>query len=192
MKTTRFLALFLVLALCFILAGCSQASSTPPSATTPVKPPTTTPATTTPAAAPAKSSIEGATYSVPSFSLVVPKGWEQMKTDKGTDVGVQIYKGMDIVQVGVAGLNMSNTEAQKQTERTAKQYKGTTPEKVQMFGREFWKTTYTAASTYQTSYLSMKDGKMISVKLAGKDHDKNETIKAILGTLKFNYGAIKS
>lgn len=58
--------------------------------------------------------------------------------------------------------------------------------KEQIFGREFWKTSYTAASTYQTSYLSIKDGKLISVKVAGKDHDKNESIKEILNTLKFN------
>lgn len=139
-----------------------------------------------PAADAGKSSIEGTLYTCPAFSLMVPKGWEKMVTDKGTDVGVQIYKGYDMVQVGVGGLNMNETEAQQQTEATAKQYSGTPAAKEQIFGREFWKTTYTAASTFQTSYLAMKDGKMISVKVAGKDHDKNDTIKEILKTLKFN------
>lgn len=183
MKTSRFLTISLIVMLCFILVGCSQSSPAPA---------TTTPAATTPASAPPVAKIDGKPYSVATFSVTVPTGWTQMKTDAGTDVGVQIYKGMDIVTIGVAGLNMNDTEAKSQVERTATQYKGTAPEKVQMFGREFWKTTFTAASVYQTTYLSMKDGKMISVKIAGKDHDKNDMIKSILSTVKFNYDAIKS
>lgn len=167
----------------FVMTGCDQGSN---SGTAGKAGSPTAGAEAKPAADAGKSSLEGTLYTSPAFSIMVPKGWEKMVTDKGTDVGVQIYKGYDMVQVGVAGLNMKDSEAQQQSEAAAKQYGGTPPAKEQIFGREFWKTSYTAASVYQTSYLAIKDGKLMSVKIAGKDHDKNATIKEIVNTLKFN------
>lgn len=125
--------------------------------------------------------IEGSTFDAPGFTIVVPKGWESVKVDGG----VQMYKGNDIVQVYIRGFNMTAGEDKGQTESNAKRYNGTPPEQIDIFGMKFWKTTYTAASVYQTSYLSMKNGQLVSVQIAGADHDKNDTIKGILNTLKF-------
>ncbi len=126
-------------------------------------------------------SIEGSTFDAQGFTILVPKGWESVKIDGG----VQMYKGSDIVQVYIRGYNMTAGEDKGQTESNSKRYNGTQPEQIDIFGMRFWKTTYTAASVYQTSYLSMKNGQLVSVQAAGPDHDKNETIKGILNTLKF-------
>lgn len=158
----------LLVMLMSVLPGCSQGS-------TPDK--TIGPATSS-ADVP---TIEGTVFEAPGFTIVVPKGWESIKIDGG----VQMFKGSDIVQVYIRGYNMTAGEDKGQTESNAKRYGGTQPEQIDIFGMKFWKTTYTAASVYQTSYLSMKNGQLVSVQIAGPDHDKNEAIKGILNTLKF-------
>lgn len=155
-----------LLLIAFIIAmlGCSQ-GGTPGGTTNQASVPT----------------IEGSTFDAQGFTIIVPKGWESVKIDGG----VQMYKGSDIVQVYIRGYNMTAGEDKGQTESNSKRYNGTQPEQIDVFGMKFWKTTYKAASVYQTSYLSMKNGQLVSVQIAGPDHETNETIKGILNTLKF-------
>lgn len=158
----------LLIALMAAVPGCSQGGT-----------PSGTPGDTANQAS--VPDIEGRTFDAQGFTIVVPKGWQSMKIDGG----VQMYKDNDIVQIYIRGFNMTAGEDKIQTERNARQYNGTQPEQIDIFGMKFWKTTYTAASVYQTSYLSMKNGQLVSVQIAGNNHETNETIKGILGTLKF-------
>lgn len=164
MKRPGLITSLLLIAFMIAMPGCSQGG---------------TPSGTTNQAN--VKTIEGSTFDAPGFTIVVPNGWESVKIDGG----VQMYKGSDIVQVYIRGYNMTAGEDKGQTESNSKRYSGTKPEQIDIFGMKFWKTTYTAASVYQTSYLSMKNGQLVSVQIAGPDHGTNETIKGILNTLKF-------
>jgi hypothetical protein len=97
-----------------------------------------------------------------------------------------MYKGTnDIIEVSVRGYNMTAGEDKSQSEGFAQRYNGTKPEQVDFAGMKFWKTTFTAGSVYQTSYMSMKNGQLVAVKIAGPDHETNQTMSGILSTLKF-------
>lgn len=168
MRRPGLIPALLLIAFMVAMPGCSQGST-----------PSGTPGgTANQVSVPA---IEGSTFDAQGFTIVVPKGWESVKIDGG----VQMYKGSHIVQIYIRGYNMTAGEDKGQTESNSKRYNGTQPEQIDIFGMKFWKTTYTAASVYQTSYLSMKNGQLVSVQIAGADHETNETIKGMLGTLKF-------
>lgn len=170
------IALLLMAVLSLSLAGCSSNSA---SNTTSSTASTSNAAKNDPLANAPK--IEGTTFDDPKFSITVPKGWQTMKIDSG----IQMYLGMDTVQVFVRGSNLSDTEDKRQIESMAKDYQGTPAEQIDIFGKKFWKTTYTQASLSQTTYLSVANGQLVSVQVGGKDHDKNDTLKGILATLKF-------
>ncbi len=117
-----------------------------------------------------------------TFSVLVPKGWEVMDVDGG----VQIYKmSGEVFEVHFRGSNMNDTEAQQQAESTAKQYEGTQPELVELLGKQFWTTTFTAGGVKQVTNLCIEEGVMISVKYGGPNYETNPDFEAILDSITF-------
>lgn len=116
------------------------------------------------------------------FKVLVPDGWEFADFKNGA---LQTYNrsGSYAVQVKRAGMNMTEANVQSNVASMAKRYKGTGPDKVQMFGLTFYKTTYKFGSSSQTLYSAFKDGTMISITLVGKDHETDSNIQAVLKSI---------
>jgi hypothetical protein len=116
------------------------------------------------------------------FSIVMPQGWQSM------DVigGVQLYKNSgEVFELHYRGYNMSDTESKIQTESMANQFKGTQPKQVEIKGKQFWSTSYTAGSIPQVSNLRIENGVMISIKYGGPNYTSNPDFKAILDSIVF-------
>lgn len=168
----------LVLGLSLLLiTSCSKGASTQATAT-----PATT-ATAAPASAGAdNAALKGEVYKTDRFSITVPDGWEKMDVQGG----VQLYKmSGEIIEVHYRGENQSEDHAKQQAESVASQYGGTDPKEVELLGKTFWTTTYTASGVKQTSYLRMENGEMLSVKCAGANHETDPVFAAILQSIEF-------
>ncbi|HZK29535.1 MAG TPA: hypothetical protein VFD19_04890, partial [Clostridia bacterium] len=89
------------------------------------------------------------------FTIVVPKDWEVMDVEGG----VQLYKmSGEVIEVHYRGSNQIAEAAKQQAEFLANMYKGTEPKEVELLGKKFWMTSFTAGGQDQTSYLRMEDG----------------------------------
>jgi hypothetical protein len=141
-----------------------------------------------------ESKVKGETYETEKFSILVPEGWEAK--DLPTEGGVQVVitKNKDAMQLSVGGEPPNYTEdipdaatfCKKQIEYMAKSLNGTAPEEITMFGIKFFKTTYTLDGTDQTIFYGDKSGgDIVMMVMAGKDHQNNVEIKAILESIKF-------
>ncbi|MHB1314315.1 MAG: hypothetical protein ACYCX2_02370 [Christensenellales bacterium] len=167
--------LFLIIVLCLSLTvGCAKTSG-------PAAQKTTEPAqTTAQSQEPANTPQSGSQYETDDFSLIVPQGWEIMDIDGG----VQLYKmSGEVFEVHFRGYNMSGDEAKQQVESTARQYSGTAPSEVDLLGKRFWTTEFTAAGVLQATYLCIDEGVMISVKYGGPGFKTNPEFKAILDSI---------
>jgi hypothetical protein len=127
----------------------------------------------------AASNIKGETYDTEKFSILAPEGWEKMDIPGG----VQLYKGNDIMQVTVSGSNVTEAEDKALLEGMSKQYNGTALEEVAMFGVKFFKTSFTANGSDQTMYSGVRNGEQVKIQMAGKDHQTNEAIIAMLESI---------
>ncbi len=126
--------------------------------------------------------LEGTSYESDSFSIIVPDGWEVMDVDGG----VQLYKTSgEIIEVHYRGSNQGDDHAKQQVENLYEQYSGTTPVETELLGKTFWKTTFTTSGVYQTSYMRMENGEMLSVKLAGANHENDPEFEAIVNSVVF-------
>jgi hypothetical protein len=165
-----------VLALFLLITGCSSKSGT-----------TKTEASASVAqisgtTSPEKTALEGSTFETDKFSITVPKGWESMEVDGG----VQLYKmSGEIIEVHYRGMNQNEGDDKQQVESVASQYSGTTPAEVELLGKTFWSTTYTASGVKQVSNLRIEDGVMLSIKCAGPGFDTNPEFTAILDSIVF-------
>lgn len=131
---------------------------------------------------PAAEAIAGEKYETDNFSIVVPDGWEVMDVEGG----VQLYKmSGEVFEVHFRGSGQSEGHVEQQTEFTAENYEGTTPEEVDLLGKRFWTTSYTAAGVPQVSYITIENGVMISVKYGGPDYQDNPDFEGILNSIVF-------
>lgn len=177
----RFYPVLLALLLTLLLiTGCSGSSSPSKATATPEATAASTPASQ-PASA-GNAALEGEVYKAEKFSVTVPKGWEKMDVQGG----VQLYKmSGEIVEVHYRGENQGEDHAKQQVESLASQYGGTTPNEVELLGKTFWTTTFTASGVKQTSYLRMENGVMLSIKCAGANHETDPEFGAILQSIVF-------
>jgi hypothetical protein len=127
----------------------------------------------------AASNVKGETYDTEKFSILAPDGWEKMDIPGG----VQLYKGNDIMQVSVSGSNVTEAEDKALLEGMSKDYSGTALEEVTMFGVKFFKTSFTANGSDQTMYSGVRNGEQVKIQMAGKDHQSNEAIIAMLESI---------
>lgn len=174
--------LLLTLSLFLFISGCSgnsdgQQSAAPTPSGSPEASPQVSETT-----APENGSLEGETYSAEKFSITVPEGWEAMDVDGG----VQLYKmSGEIIEVHFRGKNQGEDHAKQQAESNASMYSGTTPKEVELLGKTFWATTFTASGVEQTSYLRIEDGVMLSIKCAKGNYETPE-YAAIIDSIVFN------
>jgi hypothetical protein len=170
--------LVIILALFLLVSGCSgkTAGNTGAAAS----------GAGTQAAEPVASeapALKGEVHKADKFSITVPKGWEVMDVEGG----VQLYKmSGEIIEVHYRGSNQTEDSAKQQAESNASLYSGTTPQEVELLGKKFWATTFTASGVKQTSYLRIEDGVMLSIKCAGPNFETSSEFKAILDSIVFS------
>jgi hypothetical protein len=137
----------------------------------------------------AESKVNGIMYETDKFSILQPDGW------KATEVsgGVVFEKSTDAMQLSVGAEPPNYTEdipdaatfCKKQVEFMAKSLNGTAPEEITMFGIKFFKTSYSLDGRDQTIFYGDRNSDIVIMAMAGKDHQNNVEIKAMLESIKF-------
>lgn len=125
---------------------------------------------------------QGTIKETADFKIMTPDGWEFSDFGNGT---VQTYNksGSYMVELKKAGSNMSEADVESGVANIAKQYKGTGPDKVEMLGLTFYRTTFDRSSMHATLYAALKDGTKISITLFGADHETDATMQAVLKSI---------
>jgi hypothetical protein len=140
--------------------------------------------------APVAAAYAGETFETDNFSIVVPDGWEYMEVDGG----LQIYKASgEVLEVHYRGFNQGENHGKLQVESIAGSYGGTEVQEVELLGKTFWYTEYTANNKPQVFYALIEDGAMrdgeekngvmLSIKYAGDLTEASPTFDDILGTI---------
>lgn len=125
---------------------------------------------------------QGTVKETADFKIMVPDGWEFSDFGNGA---VQTYNksGSYMVELKKAGSNMSDADVESGVASIAKQYKGTGPDKVQMLGLTFYRTTFDRSSMHATLYAALKGGTKISITLFGANHETDATMQAVLKSI---------
>ncbi len=124
--------------------------------------------------------LSGTKVETDDFSLLVPDGWEQMDVDGG----FQLYKmSGEVVEVHFRDFNQGDTHAKLQVEGQVKAYGGTQAKEIDLLGKKFWNTTYTANNVEQVFNACIEDGVMISVKYGGPNLDTNPEYMEIVNSV---------
>ena len=132
----------------------------------------------------AESKVKGTIYETDRFSVLQPDGWQATAVSDG----VIFTKGDYTVNVEIGDATKSVTEdfIKNLTETLAKQQNGTPVVEVPMFGSKFFQTTYTnKEGKSQTQGWVIVNGELLALAMAGKDHQNNVEIKAMLDSIKF-------
>lgn len=124
--------------------------------------------------------IKGKYFETEFFTVFIADGYSEMPIHGG----VQAYKGNNFIEMNVRGLNQTEADIEASINILAKNYEGSVPEKVEMFGLSFLHSSILAQGTPQDVYLAVKDGKKISITLSGMDHDKDEDLKVMFESIK--------
>jgi uncharacterized surface protein with fasciclin (FAS1) repeats len=129
-----------------------------------------------------QAAVQGAVKESDNFKILVPNGWEFSDFKNGT---VQTYNKMGtfMVEVKIAGTNMTEADVKSGVDTFVKQYKGSGPDKVEMFGLSFLKTTFDKSSQHMSYYAAIKGGKQVSIQLLGPAHETDANIQAVLKSI---------
>ena len=122
--------------------------------------------------------ISGEDFVADHFTMTVVKGYNKMDISGG----VQAYQGTNVIEVWV---RPSTQDALEEAKKFADQYSGTSPEEVELFGSDFYVTTFTAAGTSQTKYIAVDNGNRIEIGIAGEDHANNADLQGMLNSIRF-------
>lgn len=98
--------------------------------------------------------------------------------------GIQAFKGDKFIEMHVRGNNQTEADIEASINILSKNYEGTTPEKLDIFGISFLHCSIVAQGIPQDVYLAVKNGKKISITLSGQEHDKDEDLKIMFGSIK--------
>lgn len=166
------LVLYVVLVSLFVvLVGCGSADA-PSAVDTPQKDEDIT----TP------EPVKGEIYETERFSLTVPDNWNVMDVQGG----VQLYRmSGEIFEVHFQGFNQGEGHAREQIEWLAEQYDGTEPKEVELIGKRFWMTSFTASGVPQVAYHLIEEGEMLSIKYGGPGYETDPVFTAILDSIVF-------
>ena len=123
---------------------------------------------------------KGRYFETEYFTMFLADGYTEMAVNGG----VQAYKGNNFIEIHVRGLNQTEADIEASINILAKNYEGSAPEKVELFGQVFHHSYILAQGIPQDVYLAVKDGKKISITLSGKDHDKDEDLKVMFQSIK--------
>lgn len=127
-----------------------------------------------------QAAVPGTVKETANFKILVPTGWEFSDFGNGA---LQTYNKMGsfMVELKIAGENM--TDVKSNVDNFVTQYKGSGPDKVEMLGLSFFKTTYDKGSQHMSYYAALKNGKMISISLLGPAHETDATIQDVLKSI---------
>lgn len=127
-----------------------------------------------------RNQTEGKYFEAEFFTIFIADGYTAMVVNGG----VQAYKGNNFIEIHVRGFNNTEVDAETSIKILAKNFEGTEPEKINLLGQVFYHSYIQAQGISQDVYLSVKDGRKISITLSGKDHEKDEDLKVMFGSIK--------
>jgi hypothetical protein len=152
----------------FLMAGCEEAKET----------------LTESKATVAESIIKGETYENSKFSITVPDGWViSYKTDNSVWLNTKDEVFGLIVEV--SGNNVTEAGIKTEVEELIKSKNGTPLEETTVLGIKFFKTSVVDGSLDQTAYVGVRNSEKVSIILAGKEHENNNEMKAMMESIKF-------
>jgi len=122
----------------------------------------------------------GKLYETQKFFILWPDLWDVVDVPDG----VQVYTASNTVLMTVSASTATEAEVKTQVEDMAKQNSGTPLEEVTMFGVKLFRTSFTSDDKDQTIYSGITNGEQVTIKIVGKDNQNNETIKAMLESIK--------
>jgi len=166
MKKKWFVVL-LILLLCFSFVSCDKDKDTEETNTTKVQEKETT--------------IKGEKFETDDFTMIIADGFSKLEIDGG----VQAYKSNDMIEIWLRGFNNTENDAKNGAENLSKTYKGTEVQKTNLFGLDFYQTTFEAFGNPQTVYVGIKDGKKVQIGVAGKGHETNEILQGMFKSISF-------
>jgi hypothetical protein len=109
--------------------------------------------------------------------MIVATGYNKMNISGG----IQAYQGSNAIEVWV---RPSTQDAKAVAEKFAADYGGTSPEQVELAGRSFYATSFTASGYEQTKYIAISDGNRIEIGLTGSGHKDNKDLQGMLNSIK--------
>ena len=121
-------------------------------------------------------------YETKKFSILWADMWDVIDVPDGT----MIYNLNYSVLVTVTGNDVADSEAKAFLEDIAKQKNGTPVEVTSLLGGTFYKTSFTADEKDKTMYSGVLSGQQVKITVTGKDTQNNETVKAIIESIKLN------
>lgn len=129
-----------------------------------------------------QAAVQGTVKETADFKILVPNGWEFSDFGNGK---LQTYNKMGtfMVELSIAGNNMTEADVKSQVDTFVKTNKGSGPDKVDMFGLPFYKTTYDKSSMHMSYYWALKNGKKINISLLGPSHETDPTIQEVLKSI---------
>lgn len=127
---------------------------------------------------PNTEAVKGETVETDHFTMTVATGYNKMDINGG----IQAYQGSNAIEVWV---RPSTQNAEKEAEKFAADYNGTTPTQAELFGLTFYTTTFTASGSYQTKYVAVSDGNRIEIGITGPDHENNKELQGMLNSISF-------
>ncbi|PKP01885.1 MAG: hypothetical protein CVU11_13880 [Bacteroidetes bacterium HGW-Bacteroidetes-6] len=126
--------------------------------------------------------IEGKIRGNSAFNLLVPTRWEF--ADFGNNaIQVCNIMGSFMVSLKKNGLNTTEQDEAALIALMSEKYNGTQVERVEFKGINWFKIVFDASGFHQSLFTAIKDGRKISIQLAGPDHESNEIIQAIFNSI---------
>jgi len=163
----KWLMVLMILFLCFSFVSCDEDREAEGNNTAEVPEQETT--------------IKGEQYETDDFSMIIADGFSKLEIDGG----VQAYKSNDVIEIWLRGFNNTENDAKSGAENLSKTHKGTEVQKTNLFGLDFYQTTFEAFGNPQTVYVGIKDGKKVQIGVAGKGHENNEILQGMFKSISF-------
>lgn len=124
--------------------------------------------------------IDGENLATDKFTVTKINGWEHMDVPGG----FQIYKNSgEILQMQFLGNNVSEGEDKALLEGLKAQYGGTDLKEVELFGLNFYMTSYTANAVDQAFYSTVLNGEQIKLQVTGTTYETDKDIKAMVESI---------
>ena len=156
----------------FLIAGCEEAKETAADAKEAAE------------VTVAESTLKGEVYENSKFSITVADGWIiSYKTDNSVWLNTEDEVFGIIVEI--SRNNVTEADIKSEVEELIKSKNGTPLEEVTILGVKFFKTSVIDGSLDQTAYIGVRNGERVSIVLAGKGHQNNVEMKAMMGSIKF-------
>src|SRR6056297_675548 len=141
----NWLLVLLIIVLCLSFVGCDKEKEAEDNNTTKVPEQVTT--------------IKGDRFETDDFSMIIADGFSKFEIDGG----VQAYKSNDVIEIWLRGFNNTENDAKSGAENLSKTHNGTEVQKTNLFGLDFYQTTFEAFGNPQTVYVGIKDGKKVQI-----------------------------